>query len=111
MFSSLIIAAGRGREALRAASPGPKPVLSNQPGWRRPSVEVRREAGLRGRLLAEVRRAPGSCEELAGRLEAPLLSVRPRCSELRAQGRIADSGRRGRSARGHEVIVWRAVER
>lgn len=88
------------------------PTLSCQPGWRRlDTAQPAMAGGLRRRVFEELRRAPGSCEDVAERLGAGLLSVRPRCSELAGQSRITDSGRRGLSANGRKVIIWRAVER
>lgn len=53
-------------------------------------------------------------DELAARLGWPKWRVRPRTSELRANGHIADSGARRLSEAGVAAIVWvapRALER
>lgn len=46
---------------------------------------------------------------------APLLheipgNIRPRVSELRATGRVFDSGRRGPSSNGRSSIVWTTIQ-
>lgn len=61
---------------------------------------------LRERVLAEIQRKPGTPEQIANRLNIPLMSVRPRCSELSAQGLIKDSGGRGTAMGGLKAIVW-----
>jgi|GEM_PF-789795 len=54
-----------------------------------------------------LRKAGGStADEAAEALELSILTVRPRVSELRAQGRIVDGGERRANASGRRAIVW-----
>lgn len=64
---------------------------------------------LRERVLEAVKAAPGTPETIAARLGLPLLSIRPRFSELSALGKIRDTGKRGTSDGGKRAIVWEAV--
>lgn len=50
-----------------------------------------------------------TADECAALMESTVLAVRPRLSELRAQGRIEPTGERRRNASGHSAAVWRAV--
>jgi len=86
------------------------------PGWkardtsRAAAESVAPVAGtLRERVLIEVRRAPGTPEQIAHRMRVPLLSIRPRFSELSQRGLIKDSGKRGDSQGGCKAIVWEAA--
>jgi hypothetical protein len=67
--------------------------------------------GLRQRVLDEVRRQPGTPEEISARLGEPLLSCRPRFTELSISGLIGDSGIRRPSQGGRMAIVWVALEK
>lgn len=62
---------------------------------------------LRGQVLAELSKAPGTADEIASRLNIDKLSIRPRCSELAAMGRVEDSGDRRRNESRKSAIVWR----
>ena len=62
---------------------------------------------LRGKVLEELSRAPGTADELALRLHIDKLSIRPRCSELAALGKVEDSGVRRLNASGKKAVVWR----
>lgn len=64
---------------------------------------------LRERVLAEIKKRPGTPEQIANRLSLPLMSVRPRCSELSAKGLIKDSGGRGTAMGGKQAIIWMVV--
>lgn len=66
--------------------------------------------GLRARVLGELRRGPGTPEDVADRLGEPVMNCRPRFSELSSRGLIEDSGARGRAMGGRKAIVWRTVE-
>lgn len=86
------------------------------PGWkardtsRKAAEAVAPIAGtLRERVLVEVRRAPGTPEQIAHRMRVPLLSIRPRFSELARRGLIKDTGKRGDSQGGRHSIVWGAA--
>lgn len=64
---------------------------------------------LRRSVVEELRRQPDqTADEIAGRLGISFLSIRPRCSELRANGVIAPSGR-GLSSTGSPANKWRLV--
>jgi len=83
------------------------------PGWKgRETSQAAAEAiapaakSLRARVFEEIRKAPGSPEQIAHRLKLPLMNVRPRCSELAAQGLIVDSGARGTAMGGRRAIIW-----
>lgn len=66
-------------------------------------------ATLRAEVLAEIRRlgeVGGTPSEIAARTRIHLLNVRPRTTELKAMGEIADSGKRRKNSRGKNEIVW-----
>jgi hypothetical protein len=88
------------------------------PGFkvRGPSEEAaRRVAGdasrLRAAVLAELRQWPHgrTADEIAAGLRRSILSVRPRVSELHADGKIASTEERRRNESGHSATVWKAV--
>lgn len=64
---------------------------------------------LRARVLDEIRKAPGTPEQIAHRLGVPLMNTRPRLSELSARGLVVDSGARGTAMGGRKAIIWRAA--
>ncbi|MDP1598992.1 hypothetical protein [Phenylobacterium sp.] len=64
---------------------------------------------LRARVFDEIKKAPGTPEQIAHRLKEPLMNVRPRCSELAAKGLIMDSEARGTAMGGRRAIIWRAA--
>ncbi len=87
------------------------------PGWK--ARETSRQAAeamkpqaktLRARVLDEIRKAPGTPEQIAHRLKEPLMNVRPRCSELAAKNMIVDSEARGQAMGGRKAIVWKVAE-
>lgn len=47
-----------------------------------------------------------TADEAADVLKLGILTVRPRCSELRAMGLVKDSGQRRPNASGNPMIVW-----
>ena len=49
---------------------------------------------------------PSTADEIAGRLGASVLTVRPRVSELRNLRQIEDTGERRRNANGKTAAVW-----
>lgn len=66
---------------------------------------------LRAKVLAKFQ-TPGcwmTADEVAEALGIDKLSIRPRCSELSAKGKIMDSGHRRKNASGKSAIVWRLV--
>jgi hypothetical protein len=64
---------------------------------------------LRERVLAEIRRRPGTPEDIARRIKEPVMNVRPRFSELSSMGLLEDSGKRGKAMGGRKAIVWRCA--
>lgn len=52
-------------------------------------------------------RGPCTADEAAEALHMSVLSIRPRCSELRASGKIVDSGIRRPNNSGRSAVVWR----
>jgi hypothetical protein len=48
-----------------------------------------------------------SAEQIADRTERHWYLVRPRLSELKAQGKIRDTGKRAATGMGGQTIVWR----
>lgn len=56
-------------------------------------------------VLTELRKGPGTPDEIAERLRIDKLSIRPRCSELKALGRVVDTGDRRRNANGKSAAV------
>jgi predicted ArsR family transcriptional regulator len=88
----------------------------NAPGWKaRDTAQAAAEAiapqakTLRARIMDELRKAPGTPEQIALRLKAPLMNVRPRCSELARQGLIVDSEARGTAMGGRKAIIWKVA--
>jgi len=66
---------------------------------------------LRARCLAALERSNGlTADEVAGRLGASILAVRPRITELTHLGKVRDSGGRRQNASGKRAIVWAAVQ-
>lgn len=47
-----------------------------------------------------------TADEAADLLNLPILTVRPRFSELAAQGKLTDTGRRRKNESGKSAIVW-----
>ncbi len=78
-----------GRDAAAAFAPRAKPI--------------------RQRALETIERGPSTAEQIAAEIGVHWMICRARCSELRAQGLIEDSGRRGKGALGGKVVVWRAT--
>ncbi|MGI9169206.1 MAG: hypothetical protein ACR2FH_03400 [Caulobacteraceae bacterium] len=64
---------------------------------------------IRARAMAVIERHPATAEQVAEVIGEHWMIVRARCSELRAQGLIADSGRRGEGALGGRVVIWRST--
>lgn len=55
------------------------------------------------RCLSQKERTADQCAQA---LDKSILAIRPRLSELRAMGKIHDTGRRSRNASGHKAAVW-----
>lgn len=88
----------------------------NAPGWKGRGTSREAAEGiapvaktLRARVLEAVKAKPGTPEQIALRLNVPLMNVRPRLSELSNQGLVEDSGDRGTAMGGRRAIVWRAA--
>lgn len=80
---------------------------------RQAAALVRPRAGtLRAGVLTWLLRRPAglTAGELAELLHAYLYSVAPRCTELRDDGWLEDSGARRPTPRGASAIVWRLSE-
>ncbi len=67
----------------------------------------RRVLPIRQAVLATLAGGSATAEQIADRLGEHFMIVRARCSELRAQGLVEDSGDRGNGALGGKVIIWR----
>lgn len=88
------------------------------PGWkaRQTSAAAAADAAatapqLRARCLAVLERSNGlTADEVAGRMGASILSIRPRITELTHLGKVRDTGDRRRNASGKNAIVWAAVQ-
>ena len=66
-------------------------------------------ATLRGMTLAELKRSPGTADEIANRLEIDRLSIRPRLSELKNKGLIRKTDFTRPNDSGKNARVWEAV--
>lgn len=60
-------------------------------------------------ILKALRAHSLTTHELSEHLKIPYSSLQPRTSELRAQGKIIDSGRRRKNPSGIKTIVWALV--
>lgn len=49
---------------------------------------------------------PMSTEQIAAKIKKPFPSVQPRTSELANEGKIVDSGQRGKTQWGKPCILW-----
>lgn len=99
----------------------PKPsknqAYPQSPGHKGPS-DTGREAAekftarakpIRVRVLAVIEQGPATAEEIAAKIGEHPMIVRARCSELRGQGLIEDSGERGTGFLGGRVVRWRGT--
>lgn len=64
---------------------------------------------LRERCLDVLKREALTADEVADRLGEDWWSIRPRISELAADGLVAETGERRKNASGHSAMVWRAA--
>lgn len=88
------------------------PVLPGHKGGEtsaQAAVEMAPTAGRVRTMVIEALHLYGDAtpDEVAQRLGLSILTVRPRFSELKAQGRIVDTGRRHRNVSGKAAKVWR----
>lgn len=54
---------------------------------------------------------PSTADEIARRLKASILTIRPRCSELRNTRQIYDTGERRKNTSGRSAAVWAIATR
>lgn len=96
----------------------PKPRYPNVPGAK--TGDTSREAAeamqpragfLRAQVLDCLRMCSMTADECARMLNESVLSIRPRFSELRALGLIADTGDRIPNDSGRNAIVWCIAEK
>ncbi len=65
---------------------------------------------LRDRALVVIRtRGPLTADEVASHMEESVLTVRPRISELKRQGKIEDSGTRRLNSSGKMATCWKEI--
>ena len=64
---------------------------------------------LRRLTLDALRQCPMTADEVAAYLGLDKLSIRPRCTELLAMGKIIETGLRRKNASGRSAAVWRAL--
>ena len=85
------------------------------PGWKGQDTSrdaaqsmAPKAAAIRERVWRELRlRGPATPEEVAGRLNLDVMSIRPRFSELKLAGRIEPTGKTRMSRTGRRAKVWR----
>lgn len=83
-----------------------------EPGWKAPGTSQEAAATVDAQtlrsLVLEALRQHGAmtADACAAWLGRSVLSIRPRFSELRAMGRIVNTGRLGTNASGRMAIVW-----
>jgi predicted Rossmann fold nucleotide-binding protein DprA/Smf involved in DNA uptake len=73
------------------------------------AASVSNPHALRHNVYALIKREPLTADEVARRLGKPILSIRPRLSELRAEGKIEATGKRRRNDSGKSAAVWMAL--
>lgn len=83
-------------------TPGTVPAETSAAAMPAPADAAR----LREQCLMLLQQHDLTADECAELLKKNILSVRPRCAELRARGLISDSGRRRKNSSGHAAIVW-----
>ncbi len=88
------------------------------PGWKAEETETSREAArsvetpaktLRRKCHEALKGAAMTADEVAELLGASVLSVRPRVSELKAQGKVEATDKRRCNVSGKTAVVWRAA--
>jgi hypothetical protein len=92
------------------------PPYPSGPGWKEPSTSREAAASVDASSLRTAvrdclaRYGAQTADECAARLELSVLTIRPRFSELKAKGEIADTGRRRLNQSGKKAAVWHLVE-
>lgn len=94
--------------------PAPE-VYPSRPGWKKrdtskaAAVAITPRAGtLREQVIAEIKRASGTADEIAARLGLTPFACRPRCTEAAKLGLVEDAGIRRSNISGKSAIVWRS---
>jgi hypothetical protein len=95
-----------------------RPSYPEAAGYKPSAPETSREAArgidatlLRGKVLAAMQdNGPMTADECAELLGSSILSIRPRFSELKRMGEIADTGTRRPNASGRTAAVWASKE-
>lgn len=80
--------------------------------WKSPAFRNRMRRASptsRSRVFSEITRNPSTAEEVAERLSSYFITVRARCTDLKQQGAIRDSGARRAAHGGGEATVWEPV--
>ncbi len=85
------------------------------PGFRPAATETSREAApsrnsaaaLREQCVQALAKSPGTADEIAHRMGVSFLSIRPRISELRAQGTVVPTDVRRPNDSGKSAVVWK----
>lgn len=90
-------AQGVGHRAMDTSEAAASDVQGKAPFWR---VMVMQSLSIHG---------PGTADEIAARLNAPPLTIRPRLSELRNAGKIYETGTRRPNASGKTAAVWAII--
>jgi hypothetical protein len=91
------------------------PPYPTGPGWKEPSTSREAAASVDASTLRLAvrgcldRHGAMTADECAARLGLSVLTIRPRFSELKARGEIADTGQRRRNASGKRASVWELV--
>jgi predicted ArsR family transcriptional regulator len=90
------------------------------PGWKAEDTDTSRQAAkaiespaktLRQKCHEALKGAAMTADEVAELLGESVLSVRPRVSELKAQGRVEATAKRRCNVSGKTAVVWRAALR
>ncbi len=92
-------AQGVGHRNIDTSQAAAEQIEGKAPFWR---VMVLQELSLNG---------PGTADEIAHRLRAPVLTIRPRLSELRGAGKIHDTGLRRANTSGKTAAVWEITKK
>ncbi len=67
-------------------------------------------SALRTTILKRLAARACTADEMAGRLEETVLTIRPRFTELRQAGLIRDTGERRKNISGRNAAVWAITE-
>ncbi|AHE52600.1 hypothetical protein [Sphingomonas sanxanigenens] len=90
----------------------PAPGASARDTSRAAAADIAPRAKIfRDRALAALEASNGlTADEVAGKVGLPVLSIRPRITELFALGLIRDTHERRANASGRKAIVWAAIQ-